>query len=119
MPFISQDKRKVVDADLRLADEPGDLCYAIYMHLFTLFLAERRWKTVHRIYKHFVMDPAWAIETFKDTKWTRPDIVTALHMAWQVFFVKEVMVYEEEMIEKNGDIALIPGALPDAPVSQL
>lgn len=104
MPFIKQETRKAVDSDIRLADAPGDVCYALYQSLMSQWREKRRWTTAHQLYKNLVLDPYWAIEMFKDTKWTRPDIVSALHLAWQVFFIKEVMLYEEEKIEENGDI---------------
>lgn len=104
MPFIKAEKRKQVESDIRLADEPGDVCNTLYMCLGAALYENRRWKTVHNMYKSMVMNPDWAIEMFKDTKWTRVDVVAALQLAWQVLFVKEIMALEEENIEKNGDI---------------
>lgn len=102
MPFIHPEKRKLVDQDVRFADEPGDLCYYFYRKMMNAWEANRRWKTVHQLYKDMVLN----IQHINDfeSSFTVQDRITALHLAWQIFLVKEVMVYEEEKIEENGDI---------------
>ena len=103
MPFITPDRREMINRDVRLGDQAGDLCYYFYMKFMTEWKESRRWTTAHNLYKRLVVNTDHFIE-IKDTKYTIQDKITALHLAWQVFFVKEVMVYEEEKIEENGDI---------------
>lgn len=106
MPFIKSEKRPLLDKDVRLAEEFGDACYIAYTYLLAAWTLERRWKTAHTMYRDLVLDPLWFIDVMKDTKFTKPDLVAALHLAWQVLFVKEIMRYEDEMEAKNGSITL-------------
>lgn len=87
MPFVSAGHRKVPDPSI-----PGDRCYIWYRWMIDEWKKERRWTTADNIYK-----------TVK-----RPETVgeeqRAKELAWQVFFVLQVMPYEEEKMEENGDI---------------
>ncbi len=103
MPFIAQEKRLLVDKDFRLAEDKGDLCYAIYKVLMARWTKEPRWTTIHNIYKELVMDTVWLFK-FNTMKYSRQDAIVALHLAWQVFFTLHIMPYEEEKRKLNGDI---------------
>lgn len=103
MPFIEKSKRELVDKDVRFAEAPGDLCYYFYKQFVVAWKEERRWTTAHTLYKDkLILLPC--LEELKGTKWTNKDIITALHLAWQVFFTKKVMKYEDEKETENGDI---------------
>lgn len=99
--------REHLQEDIRMADRPEEVRYVLYRCLGQCFTDNRSSKTVHDMYKHMILDPSWAIEMFKDTKWTRPDVVTALQLAWQVLFVKEIMKYELEKELENGPITFM------------
>lgn len=103
MPFIKQSQRDLCDKDIRFAEEKGDLCYLIYKDLLAEFKANPRWRTIHDIYKTKLIETFWLFK-FKGTKFSREDALTALHLAWQVFFINVVMPYEEQKMEENGDI---------------
>jgi hypothetical protein len=104
MPFIKKEQRELCDKDFRFAEEKGDLCYLIYRDLLNEFKLEPRWKTIHEIYKTRLLDTVWLFK-YRETRFSREDAITALHLAWQVFFITHVMPYEEKKIEENGDIA--------------
>jgi hypothetical protein len=104
MPFILKEKREKIDKDFRLAEDKGDFCYAIYKEFITLWNKEPRWSTVHEIYKTKVMDTLWLHQFRCNDKYTYQDAITALHLAWQVFFCTKVMDYEIEKQAENGDI---------------
>lgn len=103
MPFITPEKRKLVDSDVRLAEDKGDLCYYFYKKMIEAWKAERRWTTAHNLYKDMVLNLDHLI-ILKETKYTRADQITALHLAWQVFFALHVCDYENEKQFENGDI---------------
>ena len=103
MPFITKDKRELCDKDFRFAEDKGDMCYIIYKELLDEFKKEPRWKTIHNIYKTKLVDTFWLFK-YRESKFTRDDVLTALHLAWQVFFITHVMPYEEQKIEENGSI---------------
>lgn len=100
MPFITPEKRALIDKDIKSADEPGDLCYYFYKQLVEAWKQERRWTTAHNLYKKLVFEAIFP----EGTRFERADWMTALNLAWQVFFVLHVMAYEEEKMEANGDI---------------
>jgi hypothetical protein len=103
MPFITPDKRELVDKDVRLAEAPGDLCYYFYKKLLNEWAKEKRWTTAHNLYKQLVLNIDHLAE-LSDTNYTQGDKVTALHLAWQVFFSFHVLPYEGDMREKNGEV---------------
>ena len=90
MPFVTPGHRKVPDETI-----PGDLCYQYYKWMIDKWRVERRWTTAHNIYKEVLH-----IRTTGQSM----DRAAALDLAWQVFFVMEVIPYEEEQMEKNGAI---------------
>jgi len=88
MPFVPQPNRK----DMANGQPPktvGDQCYLAYLPMIQAWKKERRWTTAHNLFKQtFDVDDEQAART----------------LAYLVFFVKEVMPYEEEKIQENGDI---------------
>lgn len=103
MPFITKDKRALVDKDVRLAEQPGELTYYFYRQFMNEWAKEKRWTTAHNLYKKFLVqtDPLFVL---KGTKWTNHDVITALHLAWQVFFSMHVLEYEVQKEVENGEI---------------
>ena len=103
MPFITKDKRELVDKDVRFAEVPGDLTYYFYRKFINEWAKEKRWTTAHNIYKKYLIQIDHLYE-LKGTKWSTHDTITALHLAWQVFFNFHVMPYEVEKEAENGEI---------------
>lgn len=85
MPFVKQECR----AEGHLPCCVGDLCYLEYVKLMEAWKKERRWTTVHNLFKQtFDVDDAQAAKT----------------LAYLVFFCLHAMEYETEKIAENGDI---------------
>ena len=85
MPFVNQDHRSKPDFTI-----PGDICYVEYKKLIDSWRKEPRWTTAHNLTK----------------KWfdLATDEETAHFLAWMVWFNKEVMVYENQKENENGQI---------------
>jgi len=89
MPFITQDRRELIDNGELANDEfqPGDHCYEFYKPMVEKWKTNPRWTTAHSIYARVMRssDPA-------------------RHLAWQVFFHKWVLPYEDLKEKENGPI---------------
>ncbi len=103
MPFITKEKRLLVDKDVRFAEVPGDLTYYFYRQFMNEWAKEKRWSTAHTLYKKYLVQTDH-LQALKQTKWSNHDVITALHLAWQVFFSMHVMEYEVEKEAENGEI---------------
>lgn len=85
MPFVKPECR--VEGHTPCA--VGDYCYLEYKKLIDAWRKERRWTTVHNLFKQmFDID----------------DEHTAKTLAMFVFIIKEVMPYELEKEAENGQI---------------
>lgn len=112
MPFIAPKCRDRISKDgIKACEEVGDLCYVFYKHIVSIWKLEPRWRTVHRIYKDLLVDTMrnefydHVYESIKDNKrFDNQDLITALQLAWQVFFQNFVMNYENQKRDENGDI---------------
>lgn len=92
MPFIDQVSRRQLDNYLRLPSSSGEKCYIFYKQIRAMWNKNPRWTTADEIYR-WVQEP----ETYTDFK-------RAKELAWQVFFQKHVMKYEDEKEAENGGI---------------
>ena len=94
MPFITQERRKLIAKNKLKKDEfePGDRCFIAYNCLVYEWKANPRWATVDRLY-----------QTVLEHNFTRED-AAAWQLAWQVFFQLHVMPYEQKKRKENGDI---------------
>jgi len=103
MPFITQIRRKIIDTEgLNALHKssyvmPGDLCYVEYKKMMEKWKENSRWTTAHNIYRE-VMTTSYGIDVHS------LDGVVAKHLAWQVFFYKHILPYENEKEKENGDI---------------
>lgn len=89
MPFVTQEHRDKPNPTI-----PGDRCYVHYKWMIDKWRANRRWTTANNIYKEMIQSrPCKSL-----------DESVAEELAWQVFFVKEVMPYENEKEAQNGTI---------------
>lgn len=97
MPFVTQDHRK--DPDMAI---PGDICYTYYHEMVRQWKNEPRWTTAHKIYKEMTdsLRHAHVSENFRDGC----DQCAGCQLAWQVFFIKYVMPYEDKKEAENGTI---------------
>jgi hypothetical protein len=97
IPFIKQYRRTAIDAglmDLLREMQPGDLCYVHYKKMVDKWKANPRWTTAHEIYR----DLYYAGGSLGH------DDSIARDLAWQVFFIKYVMRYEDQKELENGTI---------------
>ncbi len=90
MPFVTKDHRIAPDMAI-----PGDLCYCYYKVMVSRWKAEPRWTTAHKIYIDVLQG--------KRDKVVGDDLA-AMDLAWQVFFQKYVMPYEDKKETENGTI---------------
>lgn len=126
MPFITPENRKKVEA-YRNGEEfdtsdwvVGDWCYFYYKPMVDKWKKNPRWTTAHEIYqetrenikfrneynetKKLIVErdgDNWMLEVELELDKNR---VTALDLAWQVFFQMYVIPYEQEKKAINGDI---------------
>ena len=99
MPFITQDRRPAAEKGQLPDTQPGDRCYRAYKEMVDAFKKEPRWTTVHKIYKGH-------LHTLHKTHMAdvQCDDCVAAQLAWQVFFQKYVMPYEDKKEAENGTI---------------
>lgn len=106
MPFIKPEKRKIID---NLEDytkiffdehhfdfQVGDICYCFYKQMVDLWKKTPRWYTAHQIYLQKEM-------VVKNKNYSE-DARAAVELAWQVFFQKYVIPYENQKEKENGGI---------------
>lgn len=102
MPFTTQPNRDKMlhwlkTGELPAEIAPGDWCFVYYRDIMRKWHESRRWTTAHNIRIEVVKQlPILAMEN--------EDKATALDLAWQVFFAKHVMTYEDEKEAENGPI---------------
>ena len=97
MPFVNTAHRLNPDMSV-----PGDICYTYYYEMVRKWKKEPRWTTAHGIYGE-MSDIIRAAHT-NDYIGRRCDQCTAYSLAWQVFFIKYVMPYEDLKEKENGTI---------------
>ena len=90
MPFVNQEHRENPDPNI-----PGDRCYVIYKEIIEQWEKDPRWTTADRLLE-MVMD----LQHADASKACR----RAAILAFMVFFVKEVMPYEDRKEKENGPI---------------
>lgn len=95
MPFILQDRRPLALSGKLLEWQPGDHCYVYYQHLVDQWKANPRWTTAHELYKELLNSKDYFLSE---------DQAVAAELAWQVFFIKYVMPYEDVKEKENGTI---------------
>lgn len=93
MPFITRDRRHLIEETCMLPYQPGDICYMYYKRMVEEWRKEPRWTTAHKIKLDI-------LNTFHQTD----NDQVAQELAWEVFFNLHVMPYELKKREENGDI---------------
>ncbi len=99
MPFITQENRHKTDAIGPV--EVGDRCFLAYREMLRRWRKSRRWTTAHEIYKDVLTN---TMQYQKAGVFDADDILTANQLAWQVFFHRHVMIYENEKAAINGEV---------------
>lgn len=102
MPFTTPEARRMTDESG--PKEMGDLCFIHYRRMVRRWKASRRWTTAHNIYKELVAQRKYLSSPTIGITNEIEDDVAAAELAWQVFFIKHVMVYENEKCALNGDV---------------
>lgn len=97
MPFTAKQDREKVERilslnkaieEMRAGLKPGDRCFSHYRGMKQAWKKERRWTTADTLAKALFAD----------------DEMRAYFLAYLVFFIKEVMKYEDEKMAENGDV---------------
>lgn len=97
MPFITPEARSMTDTIG--PREMGDYCFLAYRDMVRRWKKSRRWTTAHEIYRDVLeVKLPLANDEIGITK------RVASLLAWQVFFQKYVMVYENEKAAINGEV---------------
>lgn len=106
MPFINGKNRDLIHKHGPVAcQDVGDICFVFYDQMVKVWKREPRWRTADRIYNDFFDDDFmnYVCDQLYG-KFSRPRIVNACDLAWQVFFLKYVMPYEDLKEFENGTI---------------
>ena len=88
MPFVTQEHRDNPDMEI-----PGDRCYFYYKQMVEAWKKSPRWTTADTIYQEILYDPSPVLR-----------YEVARKLAWQVFFQRYVMPYEDLKEKANGTI---------------
>lgn len=127
MPFTKQIDRDKVEKYRRgeIIDTSdwavGDWCYFYYRPMIDAWKNEPRWTTAHNIHlnmkSHITgmenycndiekqIEEDWQLKEIYESKWhLEKDKITAYELAWQVFFARHVLPYEDLKCRENGDI---------------
>jgi len=107
MPFITKDRREIIDAGgMPDAIEQGDLCYFYYAKMVRAWAACPRWRTAHAIRLAMHTErPECPVSVLEGREYCyEPYLSTARQLAWEVFFQFYVLPYEIQKREENGDV---------------
>ena len=97
MPFITKERREnIAQYGLGWLKDvaPGDRCYVFYKSMVDRWKAHPSWTTAHQMFNEILLK----------NEHLGNDDFTAKHLAWQVFFIKYVMPYENQKEIENGAI---------------
>jgi hypothetical protein len=103
MPYITQDRRKVIDAKPSEVNDYGELNYLVTTMLIKMW-KERpsysMWHVMRRDKEHFVYDLSEVV----NHKFTILDLRTAVEEALDEFRDRVIRRYEDGKIAQNGDV---------------
>lgn len=101
MPFIPKERRVLIDTGAT-PENVGEICYIIYSSILMAWNDDKRWTTAHELFLDLDMFVETVHEEYPDL--LPHDIHAAADLAWQVFFIKHVMPYENQKELENGPI---------------
>lgn len=107
MPFITKDRREMIENETLVDWQPGDLCYYYYKKMVEKWKANPRWTTAHKIYADMISSLNYShfpLNMDGNLKFALIKGEAAVQLAWQVFFIKYVVPYENQKEIENGDI---------------
>jgi hypothetical protein len=108
--FPTQEARARLDSGGEIV-QPGDLCYLVYKEIKKAWDENPRWTTAHNLKKNLVemFNNRWWFD-WQDKcygKLDHNDFLAARDLAWEVFFALEVVPYELDKREENGEIGKV------------
>lgn len=110
MPHIKQEERKEIDSatDTFNLSREGQLCYVFSKWAKDTYSSHPRWSTIHKI-KFALRNPFHNDETHALIQkfmgnWHKEDVFTAADLAFTEFYRRVGALYEDGMIEQNGDV---------------
>jgi hypothetical protein len=92
MPFTLPERRNQMLAGILTDIQSGDRCFLHYHRMVTTFKAKPSWTTVSQLYEHVRITGRSCEQQYAE------------ELAWQVFFIKYVMPYEDKKEQENGTI---------------
>lgn len=98
MPFTAQYRRAQAWEGTLQDWEPGDYCFVEYVPLANAWQRAPRWTTADALFGRVLLKALGYAVTFRFAR------LKALLLAWQVFFIKYVMPYEDRKEAENGTI---------------
>lgn len=98
MPFTTLDRRVAARNGSLKEWQPGDYCFMEYCPLAYKWGCSPRWTTADQLFGYVLLQALLYTVTFRFAK------LKALLLAWQVFFIKKVMPYEDIKENENGTI---------------
>lgn len=98
MPFTTPESRKITDSVG--PQTVGDRCFIYYREMLRKWKKSMRWTTAHEIYTEVyeMTTPG------RNAPVQMMDDVIARRLAWQVFFHRHVMNYENFKAMENGEV---------------
>lgn len=117
MPHIKKDEQvQLYGTDVQATRE-GHLCYLFSMWALDTYKEEPRWSTIHKIRvalrNPFHTEGTHAIIRRQMGAWQKSDIETAADLAFVEFYRRVGALYEDGMIQQNGDV------FADAPIPSM
>lgn len=98
MPFTTLYRRHEAMTNTLEKWEPGDHCFMEYWPMVHAWRLSPRWTTADRLFGQTLLKALKYAIMFQFPK------LKALLLAWQVFFIKFVMPYEDKKEAENGTI---------------
>lgn len=110
MPYNKIERRKLLDKDLKAAVDVGDLNYVYTAHvIIPIWVFETRYKTIEKIRALMNGDETNSTVvnidmTFRKKGWTDKQVKRAKELAFDEFYRRVGVNYENNAARKNGDV---------------
>jgi hypothetical protein len=99
MPFIKPERRELAEKGKLPDTQVGDRCFYFYKQMVDEWKKNPRWITAHNLKKKMLHGLH-----LTHVGGLACDDCVARHLAWEVFFLKYVIPYENEKELENGTI---------------
>jgi hypothetical protein len=109
MPYINSEKQSAIKANVNTVADPGDLNFLITLNLIRSFKDHPRYEMIHILKRDFVTYPKdnTFLQHLRDRYahlFTVSDIYAAASNAFDEFYRRVAVKYEEKKIRENGDL---------------